>query len=44
MPGLGVSMPVFVAPLSSALLALVLDPEHATHFAYISGVFGVLIG
>lgn len=28
MPGLGVGMPVFVAPLSSALLALILDPEH----------------
>jgi uncharacterized membrane protein len=26
------------------LLALVLDPEHAAHLAYISGVFGVLIG
>jgi uncharacterized membrane protein len=43
-PGLGVGMPVFLAPLSSALVALVLDPEHAAHLAYISGVFGVLIG
>lgn len=44
MPGLGVGMPVFLAPLTSALLALALDPEHAAHLAYISGVFGVLIG
>ncbi|HEY8157836.1 MAG TPA: DUF1614 domain-containing protein [Methylobacter sp.] len=43
-PGLGVGMPVFLAPLTSALLALVLDPEHAAHLAYISGVLGVLIG
>jgi uncharacterized membrane protein len=43
-PGLGVGMPIFLAPLISALLALVLDPEHAAHIAYISGVFGVLIG
>jgi len=43
-PGMGVGMPVFVAPLASVLLALALDPEHAAHLAYISGVFGVLIG
>ena len=43
-PGVGVGMPVFLAPLTSALLALVLDPGHAAHLAYISGVFGVLIG
>ena len=43
-PGLGVGMPIFLAPLSSALLALILDPEHAAHLAYISGVLGVLIG
>jgi uncharacterized membrane protein len=43
-PGLGVGMPIFLAPLTSALVALALDPEHAAHLAYISGVFGVLIG
>ncbi len=43
-PGLGVGMPVFLAPLTSALMALALDSEHAAHLAYISGVFGVLIG
>jgi uncharacterized membrane protein len=43
-PGLGVGMPIFLAPLSSALLAMILDPEHAAHLAYISGVLGVLIG
>ena len=44
MPGMGVGMPMFVAPLASALLALILDAEHAAHLAYISGVLGVLIG
>ena len=43
-PGMGVGMPMFVAPLASALLALILDAEHAAHLAYISGVLGVLIG
>jgi uncharacterized membrane protein len=43
-PGLGVGMPVFLAPFASSLVALALDPEHAAHLAYISGVFGVLIG
>jgi uncharacterized membrane protein len=41
---MGVGMPIFMAPLTSALLALLIDPEHAAHLAYISGVLGVLIG
>ena len=43
-PGLGVAMPIFIAPLASVTLALILDPEHAAQLAYISGVLGVLIG
>jgi len=43
-PGFGVGMPIFLAPLSAALLALVIDPEHAAQLAYMSGVLGVLIG
>ena len=34
-PGLGVGMPIFMAPLASAFLALALDPEHAAPLAYI---------
>jgi uncharacterized membrane protein len=30
--------------LVAALLALILDAEHAAHLAYIAGVLGVLIG
>lgn len=44
LPGIGFGMPLFVAPLASAVMALILDSEHAAHLAYISGVLGVLIG
>ena len=43
-PGFGVAMPIFLAPLSAAFFALVIDPQHAAQLAYISGVLGVLIG
>ncbi|MGD0961744.1 MAG: DUF1614 domain-containing protein [Methylomonas sp.] len=43
-PGIGFGMPLFIAPLASALIALMLDSTHAAHLAYISGVLGVLIG
>ncbi|MGR8980452.1 MAG: DUF1614 domain-containing protein [Gammaproteobacteria bacterium] len=43
-PGIGVGMPILIAPLASAAMGLMLDPSHAAHLAYISGVLGVLIG
>lgn len=47
-PGVGIAMPVFVAPLTSALVAVVLGmlfPGSARPvIAYVSGVLGVLIG
>lgn len=43
-PGVGVAMPILIAPLASATVALILDPEHAAQLAYISGVLGVLLG
>ena len=43
-PGLGVGMPVLIAPFASAIVALLFDAEHAAQLAYISGVLGVLIG
>lgn len=43
-PGVGVTMPVFIAPLSAAFIALAIDPAHAAPLAYIGGTFGVLIG
>jgi uncharacterized membrane protein len=43
-PGFGIGMPVFVAPLVSALTALLFDPGHSAPLAYISGTLGVIIG
>jgi uncharacterized membrane protein len=42
--GLGITMPVFVAPLASAAAAVLLAPEAAPPVAYISGSLGTLIG
>ena len=43
-PGVGLGMPVFLAPLLAALLAVALDPQNAAPMAFISGTLGVLIG
>lgn len=42
--GIGIGMPLFIAPLAASAMALILDPAHAAQLAYISGVLGVLIG
>lgn len=42
--GLGIGMPVLIAPISAALLALIINPEYSAPLAYISGTMGVLIG
>lgn len=42
---LGITMPLFVAPISAALLAILLvSAEHQAAVAYICGTLGVLIG
>ena len=43
-PGLGIGIPVFVAPITAALTALLLAPEHSAPMAYICGTLGVLTG
>lgn len=43
-PGLGVAMPIFVAPITAAAAAIAINPEHSASLAYISGTVGVLIG
>jgi len=43
-PGLGIVEPVFVPPLVSALVALLLSRRYAAPLAYISGSLGTLIG
>lgn len=42
--GLGVGMPIFIAPLTAAITALLLAPEQSPPLAYICGTLGVLIG
>lgn len=43
-PGLGIGMPIFIAPVTAALAALLIDPEQAAPLAYIGGTLGVLTG
>jgi uncharacterized membrane protein len=43
-PGLGIALPVFIAPLSAVAIAGILDTEYRPALAYIAGTLGVLIG
>ena len=43
-PGIGMGMPILLAPLLAALLSVALDPANAAPMAFISGTLGVLIG
>lgn len=42
--GIGIGMPILVAPISAALFALMLQPEQSAALAYITGTLGVIIG
>lgn len=42
--GLGIGMPILVAPASAAMVGLLISPEQSAALAYISGTLGVLIG
>lgn len=42
--GLGIGIPIFIAPLTAAFSALMIDPVHSAPLAYICGTLGVLIG
>lgn len=42
--GLGIGIPVFIAPVTAAFSALILSPENSAPLAYICGTLGVLIG
>lgn len=42
--GLGIGMPIFVAPISAALIAMAFDSAHSAPLAYVCGTLGVLIG
>ncbi|KPV40308.1 hypothetical protein AN478_09460 [Thiohalorhabdus denitrificans] len=43
-PGLGIAMPLFIAPLTAAVAALLLGGAESAPLAYIGGTLGVLIG
>ncbi len=43
-PGVGIGMPMFIAPIAAALIAILLAPEERAPLAYIGGSLGVLIG
>jgi uncharacterized membrane protein len=42
--GVGIAVPIFVPPVATAIVALVLARHHAAPLAYISGSLGTLIG
>lgn len=42
--GIGIGIPIFVAPLAAALLAVIINHEQSAPLAYIGGTLGVLIG
>lgn len=44
LPGVGIGIPMFIAPIMAAVTALVIDPQQSAPLAYISGTLGVLIG
>jgi uncharacterized membrane protein len=43
-PGLGIALPVFVPPLTTAAVALILSRRNAPAIAYIGGSIGCLVG
>jgi len=42
--GLGIAMPILIAPLTAAITSLMVNIEYSAPLAYISGTLGVLIG
>ncbi|MFN3920411.1 MAG: DUF1614 domain-containing protein [Methylohalobius sp.] len=43
-PGIGIGMPMLIAPLTAAVVGIVLGGDNPAPFAYICGTLGVLIG
>jgi uncharacterized membrane protein len=43
-PGLGIAIPVFIPPLATAVVAVLLSRRQAAPLAYVSGSLGTLIG
>lgn len=43
-PRLGIGMPILLAPITAALIAVLLLPEQSPPLAYVCGTIGVLVG
>lgn len=43
-PGVGIGMPVLIAPVTAAMVAIVIGGDESAPLAYIAGTLGVLIG
>lgn len=43
-PGVGIGIPMLIAPLAAAMISTLLDPQQRAPLAYIGGTLGVLIG
>lgn len=43
-PGRGIGLPIFVAPLTAAAAGLLLSTQHSAPLAYVAGTLGVLLG
>lgn len=43
-PRMGIGMPIFAAPITAALVAMILLPHQSAPLAYICGTIGVLVG
>ena len=43
-PGVGIGLPMLIAPIAAALIATAINPQYRAPLAYISGTLGVLIG
>lgn len=42
--GIGIGMPIFIAPIAAALAAIMINSEQSAPLAYVCGTLGVLIG
>lgn len=42
--GRGIGIPIFIAPIGAALVAVLISPEYSAPLAYIAGTLGVIIG
>lgn len=42
--GMGIALPLFIAPVAAAVVGVTLEPDVSAPLAYICGTLGVLIG